>query len=203
MDQIKIGKFIAERRKQRGLTQMQLAERLCITDKAVSKWERGLAMPDSSIMLQLCDILSISVNDLLIGEVVTMDNCSEKTEAELIEMLRQKEEADRRLLMLEIVLGIVAVMPIIAAAIIAVSVPMEEWQAGSLLGLSLLALLIATPFAIKIEQKAGYNKCSKCGHRHIPQYSHVFFAMHLNRTRYLRCPECGKRSWQKKVISKE
>ena len=203
MDQIKIGKFIAERRKQRGLTQMQLAERLCITDKAVSKWERGLAMPDSSIMLQLCDILSISVNDLLIGEVVTMDNCSEKTEAKLIEMLRQKEEADRRLLMLEIVLGIVAVLPIIAAAIIAGSVPMEEWQAGTLIGLSLLPLLIATPFAIKIEQKAGYYKCSKCGHRHLPQYSHVFFAMHVNRTRCLRCPECGKRSWQKKVISKE
>ena len=132
-----------------------------------------------------------------------MDNYNKELEKNLLEAVKQKEEADRRLLMLEIVLGIVAVLPIIAAAIIAGSVPMEEWQAGSLLGLSLLPLLIATPFAIKIEQKAGYYKCSRCGHRHIPQYSHVFFAMHVNRTRYLRCPECGKRSWQKKVISKE
>ena len=76
MDQIKIGKFIAERRKQAGLTQLQLADKLNITDRAVSKWERGKAMPDSSIMLELCFILGISVNDLLCGEVVTVDNYS-------------------------------------------------------------------------------------------------------------------------------
>ena len=68
MDQIKIGKFIAECRKQKSLTQMQLAEKLGITDKAISKWERGVAMPDTSIMIELCDILSISVNELLSGE---------------------------------------------------------------------------------------------------------------------------------------
>ena len=65
MDQLKIGKFIAECRKQKNLTQMQLAEKLSITDKAISKWERGIAMPDYSIMLELCSILSISVNELL------------------------------------------------------------------------------------------------------------------------------------------
>ena len=65
MDQIKIGRFISERRKSVGLTQMQLAERLNITDRAVSKWERGRAMPDTSIMLELCDILGINVNELL------------------------------------------------------------------------------------------------------------------------------------------
>ncbi len=203
MDQIKIGKFIAECRKKVNLTQMQLAEKLGITDKAISKWERGIAMPDSSIMLDLCDILNISVNDLLCGEVVTMDNYNKEKDNKLIEMLRQKEEADKRLLKLEIVLGIIAILPLIAAVIIANIIPMEEWKAGLLVGLSLLPLLIATPFAIKIEQKAGYYECAKCGHRHIPRYSNVFFAMHINRTRYMRCPKCGKISWQKKVISKE
>jgi transcriptional regulator with XRE-family HTH domain len=67
MDQLKIGKFIAECRKQKQLTQLQLADKLGITDKAISKWERGIAMPDSSIMLELCDILGISVNELLNG----------------------------------------------------------------------------------------------------------------------------------------
>ena len=70
MDQLKIGKFIAACRKQKELTQMQLAERLGITDKAISKWERGIAMPDTSIMLELCDILGISVNELLSGEKI-------------------------------------------------------------------------------------------------------------------------------------
>ena len=203
MDQAKIGSFIAQCRKNANLTQMQLAEKLNITDRAISKWETGKAMPDSSIMLELCCVLKITVNDLLSGEVVTMDNYNKELEKNLLEMVKQKEEADKRLLKLEIVLGIVAVLPLIAAVVIASVVPMEEWKGGLLVGLSLLPLLIATPFAIKIEQKAGYYECRKCGHRHIPKYSSVFLAMHVNRTRYMRCPECNKKSWQKKVISKE
>lgn len=203
MDQIKIGKFIAECRKKSCLTQAQLAEKLDITDRAVSKWETGKAMPDSSIMLELCDTLEITVNDLLSGEKVAMENYNKEMEKQLLEIIRQKQESDKRLLKLEIILGIIAVLPLIAAVIIAGIIPMEEWKGGLLVGLSLLPLLIATPFALKIEQKAGYYECQRCGHRHIPQYGSVFLAMHINRTRYMRCPECGKRSWQKKVISKE
>ena len=203
MDQIKIGKFIAERRRENSLTQMQLAEKLNITDRAVSKWETGKAMPDSSIMLQLCEVLKITVNDLLSGEVIKMDNYNKELENNLLEMIKQKEESDKRLLKLEIILGIIAVLPLIAAVIIAIIVPMEEWKGGLLVGLSLIPLLIATPFALKIEQKAGYYECQKCGHRHIPKYGSIFWAMHINRTRYMKCPECGKWSWQKKVISKD
>ncbi len=182
---------------------MQLAEKLGITDRAISKWETGRAMPDSSIMLTLCDTLKICVNDLLSGEIVTMENYNKELEDNLMEMIKQKEEADRRLLKLEIVLGIIALLPLLAAAIIASIVPMEEWKAGVLVGLSLLPLLIAMPFAIKIEQKAGYYECKKCGHRHIPRYSSVFLAMHISRTRYMRCPKCGEMSWQKKVLKKD
>lgn len=203
MDQVKIGRFIAARRKSANLTQMQLAEKLNITDRAVSKWETGKAMPDSSIMLELCDTLKITVNDLLSGEIISMENYNKEMEKQLLETIQQKQEADKRLLKLEIVLGIIAVLPLIAAVIIASIVPMEEWKGGLLVGLSLLPLLIATPFALKIEQKAGYYECQKCGNRHIPQYGSVFWAMHINRTRYMRCPKCGTMSWQKKVLHKE
>lgn len=203
MNQVKIGKFIAECRKKEKLTQVQLAEKLNITDRAISKWETGKAMPDSSIMLELCDILKITVNDLLSGEVVTMDNYNKELENNLIEMIKQKEEADKRLLKLEIVMGIIAVLPLIVAVVIASIVPMEEWKGGLLVALSLLPLLIATPFALKIEQKAGCYQCQKCGHRHIPKYSSVFWAIHINRTRFMRCPKCNEKSWQKKVLSKE
>lgn len=203
MDQTKIGKFIAACRKKENLTQMQLAEKMNITDRAVSKWETGKAMPDSSIMLALCDVLKITVNDLLSGEVVSMENYNKELENNLLEMVRQKEEADKRLLKLEIVLGIIAVLPLIAAAVIVSIVPMEEWKGGLLVGLSLIPLLIATPFAIKIEQKAGYYECQRCGHRHVPPYSSVFLAVHIHRTRYMRCPKCGETSWQKKVLRKE
>ena len=203
MDQIKIGKFIAQRRKQANLTQLQLADKLGITDRAISKWETGKSLPDSSLMLDLCDILKITVNDLLSGEIVTMDHYNKELEKNLLEAVRQKEESDRRLLRLEIVLGIIAALPLVAAVIVAKTVPMEEWKGSLLVGLSLLPLLIATPFALKIEQKAGCYECGKCGHRHVPHYGSVFFAMHINRTRYMRCLECGRRSWQKKVLTGE
>ena len=77
MDQEKIGRFIAERRRAVSLTQMQLAEKLNITDRAVSKWERGKSLPDASIMLELCEILDISVNELLCGEDIDMENKKE------------------------------------------------------------------------------------------------------------------------------
>ena len=92
MDQIKIGKFIAKCRKNQNLTQMQLAEKLNITDRAISKWENGKAMPDSSIMLDLCNELQISVNELLSGEVIKMDNYNEKLELNLLDMVKQKEQ---------------------------------------------------------------------------------------------------------------
>ena len=86
MNQIKIGKFIAECRKKNNLTQMQLAEKLNITDRAISKWENGKGMPDSSIMLDLCNELKISVNELLCGELIEMNNYNEVAEKMLLEM---------------------------------------------------------------------------------------------------------------------
>jgi transcriptional regulator with XRE-family HTH domain len=91
MNQIKIGRFIAERRKKANLTQMQLAEKLGITDKAISKWERGIAMPDTSVMLELCDILCVSVNELLSGEEFDMENNNQKNEQILLDMAKELE----------------------------------------------------------------------------------------------------------------
>jgi transcriptional regulator with XRE-family HTH domain len=106
MDQVKIGKFIAACRKKENLTQLQLAEKLNITDRAVSKWETGKCLPDSAIMLDLCDVLKISVNDLLCGEVVTMENYNKEMENKLLEMVKEKERADKNLLALEIFGGL-------------------------------------------------------------------------------------------------
>ena len=93
MDQIKIGKFIAERRKTKNLTQLQLAEKLNITDRAISKWETGKGMPDSSIMMELCKELDISVNELLSGELIDMNNYNVKVDENLIKLQKQKEYA--------------------------------------------------------------------------------------------------------------
>ena len=203
MDQIKIGRFIAERRKKIGLTQMQLAERLNITDRAVSKWENGRSLPDSSIMLELCDILKISVNDLLCGEVVTMDNYKEKLEQYMLEMVKQKEESDKKLLRLEILIGIFSMIILLGFTFLASFVEMQAWLRILLIVVGFIVALIGIGFAIGIEQTAGYYECRKCHHKYVPTYNSVLWAMHYGRTRYMKCPECGERSWQKKVISKE
>lgn len=200
MDQIKIGKFIAERRKATGLTQMQLADKLCITDRAVSKWETGRSLPDSSVMLALCDVLGITVNDLLTGEVVKMDDYNKEMEKNLLEAVKQKEQADKYLLRLEIVIGVLCAAVLLAACAVAAYADIEEWLRITLILIGLVPFLVATPFMLRIEQKAGYYQCAECGHKHVPAYKSVLWAMHMGRTRHLKCPSCGKRSWQKKVI---
>ena len=203
MDQIRIGRFIAEKRKEQGLTQMRLAEMLGITDRAVSKWETGRSMPDASVMLELCSILGITVNDLLSGEVVTMEKYDKKTEEILLDMVRQKEAADKRLLKFEIVIMV------ISAGFLAVMLALAVWLAKTqamvgipvlLIVIGLAQFLVAGLFALRIEQTAGYYECAGCGHRYVPTYASVNLAMHMGRTRYMKCPACGKWSWQKKVL---
>ena len=203
MDQVKIGKFIADCRKNAGLTQMQLAEQLGITDRAISKWETGKSLPDSSIMLELCGTLGITVNDLLSGEVVTMDNYNKELENNLLEMVKQKELSDKRLLSVELVIGIAALVILFALIFVAAFVQMESWLRVSLILLGFALFLAGCFYAVRIEQVAGYYACKECGHRYVPTYKAVNLAPHMGRTRFMRCPECGKKSWQTKTLTKK
>ena len=203
MDQIKIGRFIAERRKNAGLTQMQLAEQLGITDRAVSKWETGRALPDAALMLELCAILSISVNDLLCGEVVLVENYDKELENRLIEVVKEKEQSDKHLLMLEWVVGIFSCIILFVPIFLAAFLPLEEWKRLLLCFSGFLLAFVGFFFALRIEQVAGYYECRCCGHKYVPTYRAMQRSMHMGRTRYMKCPNCHKKSWQKKVISKE
>lgn len=203
MDQIKIGKFISERRKGVNLTQMQLADKLNITDRAISKWERGKAMPDSSIMLELCDILKISVNDLLSGEVVTVDNYNKELENNLLEVIKQKEQSDKRMLRLEVFIGFAAVVTLLVLMAVAIYVQMADCLRFTLIGIGFILFIAGCLCALRIEQVAGYYECKACKHRYVPTYIAVNAAMHICRKRYMKCPNCNKKSWQKKVLSKE
>ena len=203
VDQIKIGKFIAERRKKANLTQAQLAEKLNITDRAISKWETGKAMPDSSIMLELCGILNISVNDLLHGEMINVNNYNSELENKLVEMLKEKEESDRRLLRLEWVVGILSCIILFAPIFIAAYAPIKDWQRALLILSGFIPGLVGLGFAIRIEQTAGYYECAVCKHKYVPTYKAVTLAPHYGRTRKMKCPACGKKTWQKKVTGKE
>lgn len=181
---------------------MQLAEKLNITDKAISKWERGLSLPDSSIMLELCDILGITVNDLLSGEIITMDNYKKELEKNLLEVLKQKQNADKRLLSIEIFVGYLISILFISLVFVASYVQMAGWLRILLIVIGLILFATGVGFAIRIEQTAGYYECAKCGYKYVPSYKSVFMSAHLGRTRHMRCPKCNEKSWQKKVLEK-
>lgn len=106
-----IGKFISSCRKDKGLTQMQLAEKLNISNRAVSKWETGKSIPDVSIMLELCEILGITVNELLSGErIATMEDYQKKAEQNMVDLQDKKAQAQKSLFRVNLIWLIIAVL---------------------------------------------------------------------------------------------
>ena len=202
MNLIKIGKFIAERRKEINLTQTQLAEMLNITDRAVSKWERGKSLPDSSIMLELCAILKITANDLLSGEKINMENNNQNSEQLLLDMAAELEKKNKIIWSSMWAIMIVSIIALIAGLFIAAFfIPEGVWQLVTILALC-VAFLIPCFYALKLEVSVGAYKCKNCGHEIVPTYMQALNAMHRGTTRYLKCPKCNKRTWCKKVLKK-
>ncbi len=203
MNQLKIGKFIAEQRKQQNLTQMQLAEKLGITDRAVSKWENGKALPDASLMLQLCDILHITVNDLLSGEKMNMENNNQKNEQLLLDMAKEIESKNKVIWTTMWVIMTVSIVALLAGLFLtSVYVPEGVWQLVAILSLCVV-FLVPCFYALKLEVSVGAYKCKKCGCEIVPTYTQALNAPHMGTTRYLKCPQCDKRTWCKKVLNKE
>ena len=201
MNQIKIGRFIAECRKEANLTQMQLAEKLGITDKAISKWERGMAMPDTSIMLELCDILCISVNELLSGEKINMEN-NQKNEQLLLDMAKELETKNKTIWSSMWAIMIVSMTALLAGIFIAAFlIPKGVWQLVAILGICVV-FLIPCFYALKLEVSVGAYKCQNCGYEIVPTYQEAMMAMHRGFTRHLKCPKCNQRTWCKKVLKK-
>lgn len=202
MNQVNIGKFIAKLRKSKNLTQEQLAEKLGISDRAVSKWEKGLNLPDTSIMIELCDILGITVNELLTGEIIKEKEYMNKAEELLLEMAKREVIHNKKMMVSECVIGFMSSITFLIL-VFTLSFAVENNIVRIILFvLAFLILIIGVSFALKIETETGYYECSKCHHKYVPKYSKVYFAMHYGTTRYLKCPKCHKKSWNKKVLTK-
>ena len=132
-----------------------------------------------------------------------MENYNKELENNLLEMIKQKEQADKRLLSVEVFIGITATIVLFTLIFVAAFIQMETWLKISLVVFGFILFLAGCFYALRIEQVAGYYECKHCKHRYVPTYKAVNMAMHMGRTRYMRCPQCGKKSWQKKVLSKD
>lgn len=205
MNQIKIGEFsefIASQRRSKNLTQAALAEKLGITDRAVSKWERGKGLPDVSIMLDLCEIFGITVNELLSGEKISMENSNQKNEQLLVDMAKELEQKNKTIWNSMWAIMIVSMTALFAGIMIsAFLIPEGVWQLITILGICIV-FLIPCFYALKLEVSVGVYKCKECGYEIVPTYSEALWAMHRGTTRYLKCPKCEKRTWCKKVLKK-
>lgn len=203
MNTEKIGKFIAKCRKDAGLTQAVLADKLGITDRAVSKWETGKSLPDASIMRELCSILGISVNELLAGEKIAVENYKEIAEKNLAEIIRIEKEKNQKITKAEKFIlwsGVVISLFMIVCGILIA-------EDNSVVSISLCyfggAVMIADAlYATILEHDSGYYECQNCMHRYVPSTKSIIFAIHSGSDRILRCPKCSKKDWHKKILTK-
>ena len=202
MNLIKIGKFISTQRKEKKLTQEELAEKLYITNRAVSKWERGISLPDADKMIELCNLLDINVNELLNGEKIDMKEYNKKTEELLIKLAKLEEDKNKKIF-LSMWIHLITTLIFYISIIMIASLTLKE---GLLLGViisvyTILALIIIF-YAFKLEVETGYYECKKCHNKFTISYFKALMAPHLATTRFVKCPKCNKHIWAKKVMTK-
>ena len=202
MDQIKIGKFIAECRKKQNLTQAQLAEKLDITDRAISKWETGKAMPDSDIMLDLCDILGIKVNELLCGEMIEIEHKDEQLNELIFQMAKNEERYHKRLLHSAYVIIATSLTALICLmSLISLLIPECGFQ-DFLIIVSVILFIIPCMIALKFKVETGYYECKNCQHMFVPNYKEIAVLMQTPTRRLLKCTKCGKWTWCTKLTKR-
>ena len=198
MDLEKIGKFVAKKRQENNFTQESLAEELDISNRSISKWERGICLPDANNMAKLCKLFNISYNELLSGEELKKADYEKRAEENLKEFSRIETAQNKKFFLYENVIGCMAVIPCLILCFVA-SANMPTWTRVVLIVLGIALALVGGSFCIKIETEAGKYECKNCGHRYVPKYSSVYLAPHVGRTRHMICPKCHKKSWQKKI----
>lgn len=204
MDQIRTGEFIAAIRREKGLSQRELADLLAISDKTVSKWETGRGLPDVSLMLPLCDALGITVNELLSGERLSDSSYKAKAEENIMNMMNERKE-NRTKFRLTIVTGIISVVTFVTLLLVVVfytdviSLPVRL----VLIGVACAVFAAGIGVAMWGEMRVGYYECRECGTKFNPGAAQYMIAPHMLTTRLLKCPHCGKRSWCRKVMAKE
>ena len=201
MDQIKIGKFIADERKRKGYTQKQLSEKLEISDKTISKWERGNGFPEVSLLLPLCNELEITVNELLSGERVSEEDYLKKAEENMVNLVREALESKKKIVLSAMVAGltIIATVPLF---ILSGMFEMPVWTRVLLMGIGFVIMVIGIAIACVLDREAGAFECPECKERFVPDMKSYVMGPHTITKRKLVCPYCGAYKYCKKVLTK-
>lgn len=201
MDQIKIGKFIADERKRKGYTQKQLSEKLDISDKTISKWERGNGFPEVSLLLPLCNELEITVNELLSGERVSEDDYRKKAEENMVNLVKEAQESKKKIILSTMVAGL-SVVGAVPLVMVAGMLEMVTWLRILLIVISLMIIGMGVSIACILDREAGAFECPECNNRFVPDMKSYVMGLHTITKRKLVCPHCGAHRYCKKVLTK-
>ena len=201
MNQVKTGQFIKAIRKEKNLTQREVAEKLNISEKTVSKWETGNGLPEVGLMLPLCNLLEISVNELLSGERLDEKKYFEKAEQNIMSLIQEKAEAKKKLI-IALIVAFVTLAAGLTIILLAALLEMPTWLKIVLGIVGALVILVGIGIACVLERDAGVYECMHCGERFVPTMKAYLFAPHMPTSRKLKCPKCGKKSYCKKRLSK-
>lgn len=191
MDQIKTGKFIAETRKALHITQRQLADMLSISDKTISKWERGRGLPEVSLMLPLCNALHITVNDLLSGERVSPDSYRQKAEENMIQLMQENEE-NRKRIALSVICGVITIIAVCALSALASFLAVPTAVRIVLIVLAVATAVAGIGAAAMLDASAGYYECPHCKALFVPTMGEYVKGYHTLTKRRLTCHVCGR-----------
>lgn len=202
MDQIRIGEFIKAMRKEKNLTQQELADKLRVDGKTVSKWECGRGLPEVSLMMPLCEKLGISVNELLSGRRIEDEDYRHVAEENLMEMLKEKKE-NRKKIALQFLIFLIMFAGSITLILLGDLLPMETGIRIALIALATVMILLGVAVIVIIDMETGYYECPHCKHRFVPTAKEYIFGVHTITKRRLRCPECGKVSFCKQRLTKK
>ncbi|MDE6387889.1 MAG: helix-turn-helix domain-containing protein [Lachnospiraceae bacterium] len=199
MDQIKIGRFIAESRKSRNLTQRQLADALSISDKTISKWECGKGLPEASLLIPLCEALNITVNDLLSGEKIFPTDYQKKAEENMMSLVKENEE-NRKRMMSSIITSMITIIAVCALIVIAAYIELPTIVRIGLIAFSVVVAVAGIAVAAMLDIKAGYFECPHCKELFVPNMKDYTKSYHTFTKRRLTCPKCGKTGMCKHLV---
>lgn len=202
MDQIKIGNFIKECRKELGITQYELADKLNVSFKTISKWECGKGLPDVSLLLPLCNELKISVNELLSGERLLNEEYKNKAEDNLIDIIKKEREENKKKIMIEVLIGIPCIVSMLSLFIMAGLLNIEDYQRIIILIIGFICLICSIFGLCILDRNIGYYECKHCKERFIPTFGCYINSAHGITWRRLKCPKCGKVSNCRKKLNK-
>lgn len=199
MDQIKIGGFIAEERKRKGYTQKILSEKLGISDKTISKWERGNGFPEVSLLIPLCSELDITVNELLSGERVSEEQYRKKAEENMVNLVKEAQENKKKII-LSVMVGILTILAAVPLFMVARMFDMRTGVRITFIVIGIVVMIIGIAVACIMDREAGAFECPECHERFIPDMKSYIMGAHTLTKRKLTCPKCGAHRYCKKFL---